>query len=546
MNVLELNGWDRLRHGGFLLDPQRLRILAQYIPPSLSSFHERELRRLAGAVLEDGTDIPGFIFFVLQTVCGFGPDTGSWQRGTQVGPEWTRWAITGEGVKPRQIWRGKKGGLLPVFVDAEKRLGIGRGRRTTSQVLQWLREGTERLGGLNLSFFVLDEIAGLRPIQNLVNLLADIAMPVSLPHRLFASLWVSQTKMAKSILSGWRCSWSLTEYNRRRSLAISNAVSAKFAALSFEDLCWLLRECDFSKASLANEIRASRLSVKGFWREDKDKDPELRYTVLTLVAFHDLEEKIRECGGDRDKGIEAFPNQNDGEGWMLPETLRLADYGLGHDERAKEHQPVASRLGPRFYDWQLVQSPEESWRECHIHARNLLGERGYLELLGEVLANAPEGGWAEALTFARELSKKENLLYAFEAALGQIPSQSWASRLEEAGSVMAGRGFKLEQGDRIQILFGATRRVPEMERSGALSACSDILDSDACRIVMQRLLALEPDTPDGPWHTLLRESLGPVAYRTLVAALETQAHTGVAEPSAPYDLTKMKQGRLFD
>jgi len=38
---------------------------------------------------------------------------------------------------------------------------------------------------------------------------------------------------------------------------------------------------------------------KGFWRVDKDKDPELRRTVLTLVAFHDLEEKIRECGGDR-------------------------------------------------------------------------------------------------------------------------------------------------------------------------------------------------------------------------------------------------------
>jgi hypothetical protein len=40
-------------------------------------------------------------------------------------------------------------------------------------------------------------------------------------------------------------------------------------------------------------------------------------------------------------------------GWMLPETPRLADYGLGHDDRAKEHQPVASRLGPRFYDWLL-------------------------------------------------------------------------------------------------------------------------------------------------------------------------------------------------
>lgn len=126
---------------------------------------------------------------------------------------------------------------------------------------------------------------------------------------------------------------------------------------------------------------------KGFWRVDKDKDPELRHTVLTIVAFHDLKEKIRAADGDREKGIEAFLAQNDGEGWMLPETLRLADYGLGHDERAKQPQSVATRLGPRFYDWQLAQSAEESWRECHLHARNLLGEAGYRQLVA-----APDSG----------------------------------------------------------------------------------------------------------------------------------------------------------
>lgn len=67
-------------------------------------------------------------------------------------------------------------------------------------------------------------------------------------------------------------------------------------------------------------------------------------------------------------GLEAFLAQNDGEGWMLPEALRLADYGLGHDDRAREPQPVAARLGPRFYDWQLEQGVEESWEECERHA----------------------------------------------------------------------------------------------------------------------------------------------------------------------------------
>ena len=116
---------------------------------------------------------------------------------------------------------------------------------------------------------------------------------------------------------------------------------------------------------------------KGFWRVDKDKPPELRHTVLTQIAFHDLQTKIEAAGGDHEKGIEAFLAQNHGEGWMLPETLRLADYGLGHDERAKHPQPVASCLGPRFYDWQLVQTAEESRRELHQHARNLLGEVEY-------------------------------------------------------------------------------------------------------------------------------------------------------------------------
>ena len=56
---------------------------------------------------------------------------------------------------------------------------------------------------------------------------------------------------------------------------------------------------------------------------------------------------------------------------MLPETLRLADYGLGHDAQAQELRPVASAYGPRFYDWQLAQTPEEFRKECEIHAYNL-------------------------------------------------------------------------------------------------------------------------------------------------------------------------------
>ena len=69
---------------------------------------------------------------------------------------------------------------------------------------------------------------------------------------------------------------------------------------------------------------------------------------------------------------------------MLPETLRLADYGLGHDARAEAFQPVRERFGPRLLPWQLEQSVEQSWAECERHARNILGEDGFARLEAEL------------------------------------------------------------------------------------------------------------------------------------------------------------------
>jgi hypothetical protein len=119
------------------------------------------------------------------------------------------------------------------------------------------------------------------------------------------------------------------------------------------------------------------VNPKGFWRVDKEKEPELRHPILTLAAFRDLRIMVEQHGGDLDKGIDAFCDQNDGEGWMIPETLCLADFGLGHDDRAKKPQPVRERLGPRFFDWQLEQSSEESWAECEMHARKILGDEHF-------------------------------------------------------------------------------------------------------------------------------------------------------------------------
>ena len=174
---------------------------------------------------------------------------------------------------------------------------------------------------------------------------------------------------------------AVTVSERTRFRAILDATISVLFGLNYSDLQGILKHCDLP----SEDIAPRNLNPKGFWRIDRDRDPELRHTVLTLVAFRDLESKIREASGDRDQGIRDFLAQNDGEGWFLPETLRLADYGLGHDDRTQHPQPVAARLGPRFYDWQLAQSGDESWGECHLHARNLLGHAEYTQLLDRLI-----------------------------------------------------------------------------------------------------------------------------------------------------------------
>jgi hypothetical protein len=252
----------------------------------------------------------------------------------------------------------------------------------------------QRLGGLNLSEFVMAETALPRPTPSVLKVLAALAVPLMLGSPVFSSELLCLRQVGL-VSAGWKADdLAPADNERTRRIAIFDGVVAALFGLDYESFVGLLADCDLPRGGLWE-----KLNVKGFWRVDKDKDPELRYTVLALVAFYDLEEKTRACGGDRDAGIEAFLNQNQGEGWMLPERLRLADYGLGHDERAKHPQPVASRLGPRFYDWQLTQSAEESWRECHLHARNLLGEQGYRDLLREIAvrkANPECGGQSAA------------------------------------------------------------------------------------------------------------------------------------------------------
>ncbi len=236
-----------------------------------------------------------------------------------------------------------------------------------SLVYDWVQR--TRQGSASVNFFVLAENPLIKPVEG--QILATGCRMLGQASTVFSVEWL--TTRTEDGARRWRQVWAVTAHERLRLRCVLDALVAARYGLSRDDLRWVLRDCDHPREHLSNKSFCRALDAKGFWRVGKDLDPELRHAVLSLVAFDALNKLIAEYGGDRDRAVTAFTALNGGEGWMLPETLRLADHDLGHDERAREPQPVASRLGPRFLDWQLAQTPEESWAECERHARVILG-----------------------------------------------------------------------------------------------------------------------------------------------------------------------------
>ncbi len=436
------------------------------------------------------------------------------------------------------------GNKVPLFLSNK-----GKTILLMAELNSWVFDWTlrNRQGSTSINYYILDEM----PLPSCLNDVTTLAIRKTLTSRIglvasfFADQWIKLS--TQLFMIPLKRLWGITKYERLRLQCSVDAVSAVDFGLNFGHLKQIFSQTDYSSETFDDLSKNGLLAPKGFWRVDKDKDPELRHTVLTLIAFHDLEEKIRQCGGDREKGIEAFLNQNDGEGWMLPETLRLADYGLGHDDRAKEHQPVASRLGPRFYDWQLAQSPEESWRECHLHARNLLGRSGYLKLLGEVLGDTPSGGWEDALYLAFDIEEKQHLTEVFSIAIGLMDPEMWRVGLDESRRILNNWGFSWDRTDMIQIIAEAFGRVPKENRTKALSAARGYLGEDGIKMALQKLLAPLPRRSDHPWHKIIREQIGETTYQKVTAGLDMAPPDQVAETQSPYSAKgKMTQMGLFD
>lgn len=214
-----------------------------------------------------------------------------------------------------------------------------------SWVVDWAAR--QRLGGTNVNWYVARELPLPRPERSVGR---HLVAALNGPDLSFAPLWLGISEVRER---AWQRCWAVTRHERLRLRAMLDALVAASFELSISDLEWILRGCDVPIGMSVPEP-----DPRGFWRVDKQRVPELRHSVLSLVAFHELERV----------GLERFLSMNDGEGWMLPATVRLADYDLGHDDRAKQHQVLAAALGPRLHDWQLAQRVEDSWEECARHA----------------------------------------------------------------------------------------------------------------------------------------------------------------------------------
>ncbi len=142
--------WSSLNHGGLLISPDKITaIFAAELPP-LPVWQADKLRRALTAF--DGTNerLGALLDFMLQDLSGLPDD--EWQKAQGVDARWTLRSFTGALVKPRRVWQGPQGAVLPVFVPEDGasrqfagRLGVGRSRQLLSRVVEWLRQKQQPL-----------------------------------------------------------------------------------------------------------------------------------------------------------------------------------------------------------------------------------------------------------------------------------------------------------------------------------------------------------------------------------------------------------------
>ncbi len=240
-----------------------------------------------------------------------------------------------------------------------------------------------------LCSFPLDRVLRLKMSQNHVNwfYLRELPLPRCVPERVRAALLLPAASLALAgdwfapewlrlrqrlgLPGGFRRGFALTQHERLRLRCVLDAAAALLYGLEWDDFRRLLAGSDLPAAELKRPDARRRLDPKGFWRVDRGLDPELRHTVLALLAFADLLTLVRARG--LEDAVAEFCGQG-GAGWQLPEELALRDFGLGQGAAAGP-LPVRARLGPRFLPWQEREDAAASWAECGAIAAAITEER---------------------------------------------------------------------------------------------------------------------------------------------------------------------------
>lgn len=145
-----IDWWSSLNHGGLLISPDKVASDFAADPAPLPVWRADRLRRAVTAFDGSNETLSALLDFVLNDLAEL-PD-GEWQKAQAVDSRWSLRSFTGVLVKPRRLWKGPNGEVLPVFVPDDGasrqfsgRLGVGRSRQLLSRVVEWLRQKQQPL-----------------------------------------------------------------------------------------------------------------------------------------------------------------------------------------------------------------------------------------------------------------------------------------------------------------------------------------------------------------------------------------------------------------
>ncbi|MGC9317958.1 MAG: Eco57I restriction-modification methylase domain-containing protein, partial [Armatimonadota bacterium] len=148
--------WADLRHGGMIISPA---VLDETFPSGASSVDGRPYQKLrdawnrfeawlSSAESDSGSAAPlhRWLDAVLEEYLGHPADR--WLKGAHVGEQFKAETLAGERLRPNRVLMrdGEGEAALLLMVDRNKRIGIGRGRRTYANLLHLLRETGNKLG----------------------------------------------------------------------------------------------------------------------------------------------------------------------------------------------------------------------------------------------------------------------------------------------------------------------------------------------------------------------------------------------------------------